>query len=204
MHIKKAGESMVPLRVDQVYPLAAEPPPAAGNNVPTASVDDFIVDPAPLRTDAEQVAAQRAEAGDESTDVDSLENFLAEQIRQNGYVDEVSAAAGSRLAGMWKDWRPGPVLVVSLTAGPRADEMGCEPRRPMAQGESFHTNDRPTIPRNGDYGSESNRDYVRDYWRCGLQMGYTQRCLRLWHGQLDCRRALRMRPVRRCLFGCIH
>lgn len=50
-----------------------------------------------------------------------MAEYLRTQDRIADVIPAATAAAGDRRAGVWIDWRPHPVLVVSMTPGPRVD-----------------------------------------------------------------------------------
>lgn len=46
---------------------------------------------------------------------EDMYQYLVQQESLNGLAPRIAAAAGPRFAGVWVDWRPEPVLVVSIT-----------------------------------------------------------------------------------------
>ncbi len=44
-----------------------------------------------------------------------MHEYLLEQERLNAVAPKVEESAGARLAGLWIDWQPAPVLIVSMT-----------------------------------------------------------------------------------------
>ncbi len=80
------------------------------NPLPDApSVAKITVELDGLRRDAATLAEQHG------VSVDTMHEYLLEQERLNAVAPKVEEAAGARLAGLWIDWQPAPVLIVSMT-----------------------------------------------------------------------------------------